>query len=275
MNIDWFTVIAQIINFLILVWLLKRFLYKPVLNAIDERDRKIMDRLKNAKAKKEEALKEKEEHAQKNDQFQQDKQKLMDDAYAEAKSYGSNLMDEAREDAQDFRKKLKSSLNKMEQEIKDELSNKLQNEVFEIASQALSDLSSANLQDQILSTFITKLKDLKEDDKSKFRHAFNSNSKTIIVSSAMELTEDQRNLINSSLKNSLEENIKIEYKITPQLICGIQLYSNGFKLGWSISEYLSALQTDLLQSTYNKTNLDEIVKKDKESEIIQKKDSIK
>jgi len=38
MLIDWFTVGAQALNFLILVWLLKRFLYKPILDAIDARD---------------------------------------------------------------------------------------------------------------------------------------------------------------------------------------------------------------------------------------------
>ena len=41
MPIDWFTVVAQAINFLILVWLLKRFLYKPILHAIDEREKGI------------------------------------------------------------------------------------------------------------------------------------------------------------------------------------------------------------------------------------------
>jgi len=45
MEINWFTVIAQIVNFLILVWLLKRFLYKPVLKAIAEREQKIASRL--------------------------------------------------------------------------------------------------------------------------------------------------------------------------------------------------------------------------------------
>ena len=38
MRINRFTVFAQAINFLILVWLLKRFLYKPILHAIDERE---------------------------------------------------------------------------------------------------------------------------------------------------------------------------------------------------------------------------------------------
>ena len=35
MLIDWFTVAAQVVNFLVLMWLLKRFLYKPIVYAID------------------------------------------------------------------------------------------------------------------------------------------------------------------------------------------------------------------------------------------------
>ena len=38
MTIDWFTVGAQTLNFLLLVWLLKRYLYGPILKAIDDRE---------------------------------------------------------------------------------------------------------------------------------------------------------------------------------------------------------------------------------------------
>ena len=41
MSIDWITVIAQIANFLVLVWLLKRFLYRPILDGIDAREAEI------------------------------------------------------------------------------------------------------------------------------------------------------------------------------------------------------------------------------------------
>jgi F-type H+-transporting ATPase subunit b len=57
MKINWFTFIAQIINFLILVWLLRHFLYKPILNAVDEREKKIAGQLKDAKADKADAKK--------------------------------------------------------------------------------------------------------------------------------------------------------------------------------------------------------------------------
>ena len=52
MLIDWFTIGAQALNFLILVWLLKRFLYRPILNAIDARENLVARELSDADAKK-------------------------------------------------------------------------------------------------------------------------------------------------------------------------------------------------------------------------------
>ena len=50
MLIDWFTVGAQVVNFLVLMWLLKHFLYKPVLDAIDAREQRIAKQLEQAQA---------------------------------------------------------------------------------------------------------------------------------------------------------------------------------------------------------------------------------
>ena len=67
MLIDWFTVGAQVLNFLILVWLMKRFLYKPILHAIDAREKRIATELADADAKKAEARTEREELRHKNE----------------------------------------------------------------------------------------------------------------------------------------------------------------------------------------------------------------
>ncbi|MEI8631780.1 hypothetical protein P4S72_06080 [Vibrio sp. PP-XX7] len=69
MLIDWFTVIAQVINFLILVWLLKRFLYRPILDAIDAREKRIADELADADEKRDEAVQQREEFHQKEHQI--------------------------------------------------------------------------------------------------------------------------------------------------------------------------------------------------------------
>jgi len=69
MLIDWFTVGAQTLNFLILVWLMKRFLYKPIIDAIDAREKRIAAELADADAKRAEAQKERDEFQHKNEEF--------------------------------------------------------------------------------------------------------------------------------------------------------------------------------------------------------------
>ena len=72
MLIDWFTVAAQVLNFLILVWLLKRFLYRPILDAIDAREKRIaLAELADAAAKRTEAEQERDEFQHKNAAFEQ------------------------------------------------------------------------------------------------------------------------------------------------------------------------------------------------------------
>jgi F-type H+-transporting ATPase subunit b len=99
MLIDWFTVGAQALNFLILVWLLKHFLYKPVLNAIDAREKRIAGELADADAKKAEAQKERDEFNHKNEVFDQQRAALLSQAVDEVKTERQRLLDEARKAA--------------------------------------------------------------------------------------------------------------------------------------------------------------------------------
>ncbi len=85
MLIDWFTVGAQVLNFLILVWLLKHFLYKPILNAIDAREKRIASELADADAKKSEAQKERDDFQNKNKVFDQQRSAQLSKAADEAK----------------------------------------------------------------------------------------------------------------------------------------------------------------------------------------------
>ena len=99
MLIDWFTVGAQALNFIILVWLLKRFLYKPILNAVDAREKRIAAELADADTKKAEAKSERDEFKQKNETFDQQRAALLTKAMDEAKAERQRLIDDARKSA--------------------------------------------------------------------------------------------------------------------------------------------------------------------------------
>lgn len=110
MLIDWFTVGAQTLNFLILVWLLKRFLYKPILDAIDGREKIISKKLSDADQKNSEALKEREEFQKKNSVFDQQRAALLIQATTEAQAERQRLLDVARLAADTLRSKQQAAL---------------------------------------------------------------------------------------------------------------------------------------------------------------------
>src|ERR1700733_11055519 len=103
MLIDWFTVGAQVLNFLILVWLLKHFLYKPILNTIDTREKRIATELADANTKRTEAEKERVDFQNKNKAFDEQRSVLLGKATDEANAERARLLDAARKDADTLR----------------------------------------------------------------------------------------------------------------------------------------------------------------------------
>jgi len=259
MQINWFTVIAQILNFLILVWLLKRFLYKPILNAIAEREKKIESQLKDADNRESKAKKEQEEFKKKNEQFDTEKKKLMDKAVEETNVERDKLLENARNEAAELRVKLQKSLSEMQENLNSDIAQKTQEEVFAIARKTLADLASQSLEEQSTTIFIKRINELKKDEKQQFITAFTSESSPILITSAFDLPKKQQSDIQKAVTEILGKDTLFKFKTAPEIISGIELTSNGYKVAWSISEYLHSLQKNIseivnVQTTKDETN---------------------
>jgi len=248
MQINWFTIIAQVLNFLILVWLLKRFLYKPILKAIDEREGKIAAQIKDAEMQDTKAKKEQVEFRKKNESFDMEKKDLMDKAIAETNEERQKLIEDARDEATQLRSKLKRSLKEMQENLNHDIVQKTQQEVFAIARKTLSDLASLSLEEQATNIFIKRLNDLANKEKKQFVEAFKTSSNPILVQSAFDLPEKQQADIKSAVNEILETETHFQFKTTPELISGIELTSSGYKLAWSISEYINSLQKSIFET---------------------------
>lgn len=248
MQLNWFTVIAQIVNFIVLVWLLKRFLYKPVLKAIDEREKKITGQIKDAEAKEALANKEQAEFIEKNESFDKEKKELMDKAIAETNEERQKLLEAARNEATELRSKLEKSLTEMQENLNRDIAQKTQQEVFAIARKTLADLASESLEEQSVNIFIKRLNDLKKEEKKHFVEAFKSGSNSILVQSAFDLPEKQQTDIKNAVNEIIGTQTQLQFKTEPEIISGIELTSNRYKLAWSISEYLNSLQKDISET---------------------------
>ena len=97
MSIDWITVAAQIVNFLVLVWLLKRFLYRPILDGIDARERGITERMSEATRIREDAENAEADHRAEIARLKAGREGVIAEAREEAKAARDALLVEARE----------------------------------------------------------------------------------------------------------------------------------------------------------------------------------
>jgi F-type H+-transporting ATPase subunit b len=242
MLIDWFTIGAQALNFLILVWLLKRFLYKPILNAIDAREKLIARELADADAKKTEAQKERDEFQTKNEEFDQQRAALLTKATDEAKAERKRLLDEARKAADVLSTRRQESLMNDARNLNQAVSLLTQKEVFSITRKALTDLATTSLEERMGEVFTRRLRELDEKAKAMLGDALKKNSEPALVRSTFDLPSGQRAAIQNALNETFSAEICLRFETSPDLISGIELSANGQKVGWSIADYLASLE---------------------------------
>ena len=191
MLIDWFTVVAQALNFLILVWLMKRFLYKPILHAIDAREKRIATELADADAKKAEAQKERDEFQHKNEEFDQQRAALLSKATDEAQAERQRLLDEARQAAAALSAKRQETLRNEAQNLHQAISRRTQQEVFAIARKALTDLAGTSLEERMVDVFVRRLRELNGEAKGLLASALKASPNPVIVRTTFDLPPAQ------------------------------------------------------------------------------------
>ena len=278
MLIDWFTVVAQVVNFLLLAWLLKRFLYRPILDAIDAREQRITTEISDANTKRTEAIQQRDEFQHKNSLFDEQHAARMNQVSEDAKAEQVRLFELARQESEHLSYTLQLAIKNEQQSLQETLNQFTQNEVFEIARKVLTDLADTSLEERVTNIFIKQLNALNKDEREAFSSAFKDsggiNKDTIIVRTAFALPAEQCKLIGEAINDVFvnivdikstnsktnktdvgkDLNVKLKFVIEPDVVCGIELSGKGQKISWSIHDYLDSLSkgvSQLLESISN------------------------
>jgi F-type H+-transporting ATPase subunit b len=242
MLIDWFTVVAQAVNFLILVWLLKRFLYRPILDAIDARERRIAAEIAEAATARAEAEKAREAFRQRNEAFDRQRAALMNDAAKAAENERQRLLAGARADSEALRARWKEALRNEHRSLAREITLRTGGEVFAIARKTLADLASISVEERLGEVFTRRLRELDGPTKQVFAQALHAAAGPVLVRSAFDLPDAQRDSIQNALNETFATEVPLRFETAADLISGIELVADGQKVAWSIAEYLMTLE---------------------------------
>mgnify|MGYP006294964693 FL=1 len=247
--IDWVTVIAQIINFIILVVLLKIFLYDRVIEAMDKRQQTVQDRFDQAEQQQARA-----EEAERD--YQQQKQDLDDrreDLLAEARQQAEDLRHDQRQQAeQDLRRQKAQWLDTLGQRREDflaELRRTAAGRLGHVAAKVQADLADSDLQQHVVAVFARRVDQLDDDRRQQLRDALAGRDGPVRVAAAFDLTEEQADTVRSAVADLTDDDApELDLARDEDLICGLEVQAGGHAVGWNVAEYLDALQDDLNQA---------------------------
>lgn len=242
MLIDWFTVGAQALNFAILVWLMRHFLYKPILHAIDAREQRIAAELADAAAKEAKAGEERDELQRKNEALDQQRAELLREATDEASAERKRLLAEAREAADALEATRQQILASQARELGLAIRSRARVEVFAIVRKALADLATTSLEERMSEVFTRRLRQMHSQDKACLGEALSTAPEPSLVRSAFELPEPQRAAIRNALNETFSAEVRVRFETAALLIGGIELVASGQKVAWSIDDYLTSLE---------------------------------
>lgn len=242
MELDGFTFIAQIINFLILLWLMQRFLYKPVLKVMQKREDEIKARLDEAQKTLKEAEAKREAYQQKMDQFHQNEKTMMNEARQEAEEYRKNLLTQARYEIEKLQDRWKKTVDEERDQFLTDLGKKAFDTIMESVQNIVNELSGQELEHYVLAEFIHKTSTITAEQIAAFTE---SNDHHLEVSTAFALKEKDRIKLKAILKEIFSDDINCEFLEDPELGLGIEIRTSGWKMGWSLKSYIEVLKAEM------------------------------
>jgi F-type H+-transporting ATPase subunit b len=242
MHIDWFVFFAQVVNFLILIYLLKRFLYGRILQAMDEREAKIGKTFEEAERLKKEAEQSAQAFESKNKAIQDRHDELLNQAVKEAEEYKRELMSQARAEVDQIRKRWQDSVDREKTSFLHHLRQRAGRQVYEVTRRILQDMVDENVEQRMVSVFIKRVETLPDQDAEAFRSSILKSERGVVLQSAFDIDPANRGKIHEAMNRCRFDTAKLRYEVADNLVAGIEMRTDGHKLAWSFDDYLESLE---------------------------------
>jgi F-type H+-transporting ATPase subunit b len=244
--VNWFTVVAQVVNFLVLVVLLKVLLYDRIVKAMDEREARIRQRLDAAGKKEQEAEKEAETYRRKNRDLDTQREGLLAGAREEAEALKKSLTQEARKAVDHQRSLWQDTVYRERESLARDLRHMAGTQVYAVARRSLNDLAEAGLEQRAIARFLNHLERMEADKKAALVKAIEQGGGRVVLRSAFPMSSDAQDKVKETLYRSLSERFEVDYEEAPELILGLELKTRGRKISWNIGHYLEGLEESAL-----------------------------
>lgn len=239
MEIDWITAGAQAVNFVILVLLLRHFLYGRILEALDRREAEIRARLQEAEGQADDARREAERNRREREELEASRGALLREAREEAEAERQERLEEIRAQAEQSRERWRQGLRREREDFLRELRERAATGTWSMVRRILEDLADADLQARAVKVFESRVSEARDDEELRGAVAA---AEELVVRSAFELDPEERGRLESVLRDALDARVECRFETAPELILGLRLEAGDREVQWTVRDQLAALE---------------------------------
>lgn len=243
MQIDWFTVAAQIVNFLILVYLLKRFLYGPIINAMERREQNLEEQQQKADEEMQAAARLIRQYQEKQKALTAQQSQLLEQIKLEVETQRAEMLDQLRAEINQKRRDWLTNLSKEQSSMMQDIRALFGDQIIAISRRALADLAEVELEAQMLRLFLHKLNQLSEQEGKQLAEAIiNADEVKVATSFAINPKDCQR--IKENLSR-VRPGLNVKFEQRPEIVCGVLLETHEQIWSWNVNNYLDELERSI------------------------------
>lgn len=239
MLLDWFTVFAQLLNFFVLLILLRVFLYGPVIKAMQERKERVAAEMAEVRRARAEADDLKDDLRIRQDELDNRASEVMAQIHAEAEKWKEQATASARAEIDTLRREWLAELALEKEAVALNLRNRLTHEVAATAARMVRDLADSEIEELVLSGFMRRIEsEVREVDCGK---------SDILLRTGFEQSGSQLEKLESVLDTVFppaNERIVLQ---DSRLGLGMELIAGDRKWEWNLASYVSELEQKILE----------------------------
>lgn len=251
MQISWWTLALQVVNFLVLVWLLQRFLYGPVRDILEKRKAMATQALDAAAKAKADAEAEQKRYQEERGALVAERQEMLEAAHRTIEAERTKRLEEARGEA-------KALIEQAHVEIAEERTKTLHGLEADVASLAvtlatklLDKLGGSISSDVFLDQTAAALKALPAAERKRLERDLDGDDVVKVVT-ASALPPEQQKSWQKRLEAELERPLNLAFETDPDLIAGAALHFPHVVVSFAWAEQLKEAKAALLSGNHEK-----------------------
>jgi F-type H+-transporting ATPase subunit b len=238
LELNWSTVALEILNFLILVWILKRFLYQPVLDVIARRRAGIEKALADAETRRTEAASLQQQYEGRLAEWDRERQQAREALARELDAERSRKLVELQTTLEQEREKVRVAEERRQADAVRKLEETALLHAARFTTRLLQQASGPDLEARLADLAITGLTALPAERIADLRNSHGKPPGAIRVTTAFPLADGQRQRLEQALASIADPDIPRQFEQDSALLAGVRISIGPWVLGVNLQDEL-------------------------------------